>query len=270
MLRICVVLIICASHIHADELAAFYAMGDTPYAPEDHALLVAQLHNMPSDGLFAVHLGDIKTGASQCEEVVYYRVAEYLRTSRLPLFIVPGDNEWNDCSNPEAAWRLWTRYLMGFDLHWTDALSVDRHPERDDLFAFFQTGVLFVGVNVVGGKVHDPEEWAQRHALCAKWIEAQVDRYRSDIERLVIIGHATPRGKHADFFGEVERIAIDLDRPVLYIHGDGHRWERERLFDTDNVLRVQVDQGGKAPPVRVGITDDSETPFVFDRRLPDQ
>ncbi|MEC9206382.1 MAG: hypothetical protein VYE62_00315, partial [Pseudomonadota bacterium] len=155
MLRICVVLIMYVSHIHADELAAFYAMGDTPYAPEDHALLVAQLHNMPSDALFAVHLGDIKTGASKCEEVVYYRVAEYLRTSRLPLFIVPGDNEWNDCSNPESAWGLWTRYLMGFDLHWTDALSVDRHPERDDLFAFFQTGVLFVGVNVVGGKVHD-------------------------------------------------------------------------------------------------------------------
>ena len=41
MLRIYFVLIICASHIHADELAAFYAMGDTPYASEDHALLVA-------------------------------------------------------------------------------------------------------------------------------------------------------------------------------------------------------------------------------------
>ena len=55
---------------------------------------------------------------------------------------------------------------------------------------------------------------------------------------------------------------------MLYIHGDGHTWERERLFDTGNVLRVQVDQGGKAPPVRVHITDDGEAPFVFDRRLP--
>ena len=66
----------------------------------------------------------------------------------------------------------------------------------------------------------------------------------------------------------MERIVIDLERPVLYIHGDGHRWEHERLFDTGYVLRVQVDQGGIAPPVRVGITNDSETPFVFDRRLP--
>ena len=107
------------------------------HAPEDHALLVAQLHNMPSDALFAVHLGDIKTGASKCEEVVYYRAAEYLRTSRLPLFIVPGDNEWNDCSNPDEAWKFWTRYLMGFDRHWPNGLAVDRHAERDDLFAFF-------------------------------------------------------------------------------------------------------------------------------------
>ncbi|MGB1718735.1 MAG: hypothetical protein ACPHO6_11280, partial [Candidatus Latescibacterota bacterium] len=142
------------------------------------------------------------------------------------------------------------------------------HAERDDLFAFFHRGVLFVGVNVVGGKVHDADEWAQRHALCAAWIEAQVNRYQSEIQRLVILGHATPRGKHADFFDELERIAVGLNRPVLYIHGDGHTWERERLFDSGNVLRVQVDQGGKAPPVRVHITDDGEAPFVFDRRLP--
>jgi len=268
MLVVHALLILFTSTVAADDLAVFYAMGDTPYAPEDHALLVAQLHNMPSDALFAVHLGDIKTGASKCEEVVYYRAAEYLRTSRLPLFIVPGDNEWNDCSNPDEAWKFWTRYLMDFDRHWPNGLAVDRHAERDDLFAFFHRGVLFVGVNVVGGKVHDSVEWAQRHALCAAWIEAQVNRYQSEIQRLVILGHATPRGKHADFFDELERIAVGLNRPVLYIHGDGHTWERERLFDTGNVLRVQVDQGGKAPPVRVHITDDSEAPFVFDRRLP--
>ena len=98
--------------------------------------------------------------------------------------------------------------------------------------------MLFVGVNVVGGKVHDSDEWAQRHALCAAWIEAQVNRYQSEIQRLVILGHATPRGKHADFFDELERIAVGLNRPVLYIHGDGHTWERERLFDTGNRIRA--------------------------------
>ena len=268
MLRVCVVLVLCVSLAYSDELAAFYAMGDTPYAPEDHALLVAQLYNMPSDALFAVHLGDIKAGASECTETVYYRAAEYLRTSRLPLFIVPGDNEWNDCKDPAAAWTFWDRYLMHFDRHWADAPQAERHPERDDLFAFFHQGVLFVGVNVVGGRVHDTDEWKRRHALCAAWIDAQVARYGSAINRLVILGHATPTEKHARFFSEVERIATDLDRPVLYIHGDGHTWQHAPLFEQADVLRVQVDQGGKAPPVRVGITDDDAEPFVFDRRLP--
>ena len=47
--------------LSADELVSFYAMGDTPYAIEDHALLIAQLHNLPiNDALFAIHLGDIR------------------------------------------------------------------------------------------------------------------------------------------------------------------------------------------------------------------
>ena len=54
------VIALLVSSVTAEEIAAFYAMGDTPYAPEDHALLVAQLYNMPSDALFAVHLSDIK------------------------------------------------------------------------------------------------------------------------------------------------------------------------------------------------------------------
>ena len=47
-------------------IASFYAMGDTPYATEDHALLIAQIQNLPkNNALFAVHLGDIKTGSSK-------------------------------------------------------------------------------------------------------------------------------------------------------------------------------------------------------------
>ena len=98
----------------ADELVSFYAMGDTPYAIEDHTLLIAQLHNLPiNDALFAIHLGDIKTGSSKCEEPAYYRVAEYLRTSQLPMFIIAGDNEWNDCKNPKMAWGFWSKHLGG-------------------------------------------------------------------------------------------------------------------------------------------------------------
>ena len=71
------------------------------------------------------------------------------------------------------------------------------------------------------------------------------------------------------FSMDMERIAVGLNRPVLYIHGDGHTWERERLFDSGNVqLACRSIRAARRPPVRVQHTDDGEAPFVFDRRLP--
>jgi len=256
-------------NLDADELASFYAMGDTPYAIEDHALLIAQLQNLPiNDALFAVHLGDIKTGSSKCEEPVYYRVAEYLRTSQLPMFIIAGDNEWNDCKSPKMAWEFWIKHFMHFDMHWENPFSITRHPDRGELFAFLYNRVLFLGVTVVGGKVHDRLEWSQRHADCSKWINSNLEKYNGKFQRLVIFGHATPTSKHEDFFDKLSNSAEKIDTPVLYIHGDGHRWIQDYPFESMQVMRVQVAQGGIAPPVRVSITDNLEIPFVFDRRLP--
>jgi hypothetical protein len=56
------------------------------------------------------------------------------------------------------------------------------------------------------------------------------------------------------------------DKPVLYLHGDGHRWIKDRPFGAENILRVQVDQGGIAPPLKVTVTTDTDEPFEFDRR----
>ena len=76
----------------------FYAMGDVPYAPNEDELLPKQIENLPSDGQFLIHLGDIKDGASACDEEVYIKVSSMLRKASSPTFIIPGDNEWNDCN----------------------------------------------------------------------------------------------------------------------------------------------------------------------------
>ena len=78
----------------------FYAMGDVPYAPEEDQLLPKQIADLPTDGRFLIHVGDIKNGATPCDEAIYIKVASMLAKSKLPTFIIPGDNEWNDCENP--------------------------------------------------------------------------------------------------------------------------------------------------------------------------
>ena len=247
-------------------VVTFYAMGDVPYTPEDDAILPKQIAALPADAEFVVHVGDIKDGASPCDEAVYIKVSGMLRKSAHRLFIVPGDNEWNDCKDPAPSWDYWAKYFMKFDRHWESRLVVARQAERQENFTCFHKGVLFIGINLVGGKVHDAEEWKTRHRQDVDWIKKQAEEKGEASRCMVLFGHAQPATKHADFFGPFVEAATAYGKPILYLHGDGHRWIKDSPFEAKNILRVQVDQGGIASPVKVIVGQDKEHPFVFERR----
>lgn len=249
-------------------LVTFAAMGDTPYSPEEYDLLPKQIAEIPDEAQFIVHVGDIKTGKTLCEESVYENVAAILAKSKKPLFIIPGDNEWNDCIDPDNAWKLWVKHFARFDQRWKHKIPVRRQAEHDENFAFVESGVQFIGLNIVGGRVHDAKEWKRRHADNLKWTKKNLDENRFHIKSMVIFGHAKPVEVHDDYFDGLSQVAIKLDKPILYLQGDGHRWIYDRPFKAQNILRVQVDQGGMAPPILVTVTDDPKEPFVIDRRLP--
>ncbi|MCP4787067.1 MAG: hypothetical protein GY903_14530 [Fuerstiella sp.] len=246
----------------------FYAMGDVPYAPEEDALLPQQIAELPLDAEFVVHVGDIKGGAAPCDEAVYVKVADMLRQTTAPVFIIPGDNEWNDCTNPSEAWDFWDKHFRRFDQHWHHRLSVFRQLEREENFSFVKANVLFVGLNIVGGLIHDPAEWKHRHADDLQWVRRNLRQFGANVDSMVIFGHAMPAPKHNDFFKPFNKDAQEFSKPILYLHGDGHRWIHDRPFEAKNILRVQVDQGGIAPPLQVKVTDDPAEPFQFDRRKP--
>ena len=247
-------------------LVTFYAMGDVPYAPEEDTLLPQQIADLPKDAEFVIHVGDIKGGKAPCDEVVYAKVSGMLSRTAAPLFIIPGDNEWNDCTDPAEAWKLWVRYFMRFDRRWQHRLPVFRQLEHAENFSFVQGGVLFVGLTIVGGRVHDAEEWKQRHADGLHWVRRNLSLFGSDVSSLVIFGHAKPNPNHNDFFEPFSEDAVEFKKPILYIHGDGHRWIYDRPCAAKNILRVEVDQGGIAPPLKVTITNHPTDPFQFDRR----
>ncbi len=53
----------------------------------------------------------------------------------------------------------------------------------------------------------------------------------------------------------------------LAMKGNGHKWEYEKdAFGVKNLIRVQVDNGGSAPPVKVEFNSNAIKPFKFDRR----
>ena len=256
-----------AEAANPSSLVRFCAMGDVPYAPVEDLLLPRQVAELPAAGEFVIHVGDIKSGSTPCDEAVYNKVYGMLAQSRAPVFIIPGDNEWNDCTDPAKAWAYWQKYFTRFDRRWNHRFPIFRQIEQKENFSFVHGGVLFVGLNIVGGRVHDPDEWKKRHADCLAWIRQNLQQFGSTASSLVIFGHAQPAEKHQDFFEPFNKVATSFGKPILYLHGDGHRWIHDRPFAAKNVLRVQVDQGGIAPPLLVTVTDDPKTPFVFDRRM---
>jgi hypothetical protein len=257
--------------ISGNLLVTFSAMGDVPYTVEEESLLRRQIRSIPRASEFVIHVGDIQARVKEgnCGEEQFRKVAKILSRSPRPLFIIPGDNEYNDCPNPDEAWSFWVKHFMRFDQRWPHHFRIFRQLEREENFAFLHNGVLFIAIHILSGRVHDPQEWKNRHQQDMQWIEQLMRLYKDSASSAVIFAHAFPNPQlHHDCRARISSAARAFAKPVLYLMGDGHRWIHDRPFPAKNILRVQVDMGGIAPPVTVRVTDDPKNPFYFDRRDP--
>ena len=244
----------------------FPVMGDVPYADGEDETLAADIasHNSVSASQFMVHVGDIKRGAVACTESVYSTVAAILSELDVPTVIIPGDNEWNDCADPAQAWGYWQTHFARFEEAWPPLPGFEHQAVRDENVAWVDQNVLMIAINLVGGRVHDADEWALRLAQNATWVEDQLDDAPDWVYAAVVFGHANPSGNHAAFTSRFKVAATDFDRPVLYLHGDGHVWSLRSPWDGVDATWLQVDQGGNAPPLQVIVSPAGET-FQFDR-----
>jgi hypothetical protein len=74
-------------------------IGDAPYGATqiaDFPNLIAAI-NSASDISRVVHVGDIKTGSSRCDDSYFTSIDAGFRMFADPLVYTPGDNEWTDC-----------------------------------------------------------------------------------------------------------------------------------------------------------------------------
>ncbi len=245
----------------------FRVMGDVPYEDGELDDVEADLANIGAADEFFVHVGDITSGSGPWDESVYTSMASTLETSSIPVFILPGDNEWNDSPDPDRAWSYWEDHLLRLDEHWSYSFTVYRQSVREENFAFVHSGVLFIGINLVGGSVHDEDEWSQRMTDDANWVNENLNNFGSQVTSMVMFGHAfpDPTGDDRQQFGQdFVEAAQAFGKPILYMMGDEHDWTLDNPYsDAPNVTRVVVDQG--VPSVRVTVTHDPANPFTFDR-----
>ncbi|MCG8608765.1 DNRLRE domain-containing protein, partial [bacterium] len=242
-------------------MITFSVTGDVPYGNSEVAVFQAIVddHNLFSRSEFLVHVGDIKSGSGSCGEFHYERIASILKSLEVPRFILPGDNEWTDCSDEDQAWTFWEKHLLDLDKNFCHPPTIQRHSIRQELFAFVRKGVLFVSVNIIGG--HND---SQILAYSSDWITRQLRDNGPDVRAAVIFAHASPRGSFSEEFSAA---AIAFGKPVLYIHGNDHSWERQDNYLASNITRVSIDRGDDSP-VHVTVTHDDRGNariFLFER-----
>jgi hypothetical protein len=82
---------------------SFAAFGDVPYSHVERELMLEMLAQQAAQPLaFSIHIGDIKSGGSACDDATFADRRALLDSSAHPLIVLPGDNEWTDCSRASA------------------------------------------------------------------------------------------------------------------------------------------------------------------------
>jgi len=218
-----------ASHPKIDvvETTAFLVIGDVPYNVQQARELAVQMDNIAAGSAdFVVHVGDIRSAAdgARCSLAEYQAVEDILKRSKVPMFVIPGDNEWNDCPNRVQAWDYWTATFQSFEgKHWGHDFVIERMSDRPETFSFEWRGSLFVGLNLVGGTVHNQSEWQIRLTDQVEWVKALMRQHQKPT---IVFGHANPVNNHDAFFYPLRDFVRDELRnsiPLLYVNGDKHQ-----------------------------------------------
>ena len=247
----------------------FTVVGDVPYNEGQRSDLKSfiKAHNEKGKSEFLVHVGDIKAGKTPCDKAIYKDVSTILKEVSVPTFIVLGDNEYNDCDDPIEGLEFWNQYFLHLNKNWEFEHQIAYQVERTENFSWSENEVVFMGINLVGSQVHDIEEWNTRLLDNAEWIKKQLEAHKNSSKAAVVFAHANiveggPE-KFETFIKTFMTAAAAYDMPILFIHGDGHRWIKDRPWHEKNILRVQVDGGAEA--VQITVNTSLEEPFEFNR-----
>lgn len=261
-----------------DEFVTTFFVTGGRFTNDALAQIPNQLRTLPVRGgtSFLVHLGDWNSPyATRCDEQSYQDVQALFSNSSIPVYFIPGDNDFNDCPNPEQAMSFWHEYLMDYQSrYWEEpsqwALARGAPNNYPENFAFSYNDILFVGINLVGGVVHNATEWETRHEANLDWIDANYEEHKDTMKAFVLFAHADPDVPSNSGFYEPfkQRVKKDYNKvPVVLIHRNlgVEPWSWETEFENINNFSVIVVAGSSWPPLMGAVDFRQERPFIFDQ-----
>mmetsp|Transcript_1375 Transcript_1375/g.2237 ORF Transcript_1375/g.2237 Transcript_1375/m.2237 type:complete len:218 (-) Transcript_1375:234-887(-) len=159
--------------------------------------------------------------------------------------------------------------MTGMEKKWQHQLPIVRSRQNPELFTMVQEDVLFVSIHLINGRVVDEPavSWDGRMDRNIDWVEKQIAQYFASstpnrpARGIVILGHSLRSPRTRPFFEALsENFVNDPERlriPVVYLHGDGHKWDFDRKFSHQKswprFYDIQLDQGGFADPCIVEV-----------------
>ena len=238
---------------------AFAVLGDAPYYPWENPKYWRVLREIDAHDLaWVLHVGDIFW--RPCSDERYRRTFNEFSRLRHPVIYTPGDNEWADCWEDEAAGHVplerLGRIRQTFFAHpdrtlgrralplTTQAGSAD-YREFVENARWMHDGVVMATVHLVGSRNAlepfpqrtDADDAAsqRRTAAAAAWVREAFAVARAAGARAVVVGfHANAnlerpttsrwRQSFEPFVTALEEEADAFAGPVLVIQGDDHEF----------------------------------------------
>jgi hypothetical protein len=216
--------------------ASFYAISDNSHNPD----LLSELGELPEEhGEWLIHLGNWgRHNYTMCSEDDYEKVAKLYVSSSVPVFFVPGMNEWNNCPDYDASQAMWRKLFVDYEKNWDmkwkrRGYEVKRQWNREENFAFAFKDAVYIGLNMVGGQIHDQSEWDLRLDDNFQWVNDNVEK-NWDSKLIVMFGSSGMIPKNDRFFDSLAKRAEKWA-------ADGR--DLEFLFVKENSNKLRLFQG---------------------------
>lgn len=234
--------------------------GDMPYTTQTDSLREpklaayrAVLDTIAAERLaFVVHVGDL-TGTVCSDSMLAQRVREFAAMPH-PLIYTPGDNEWTDCARDgydamERLAKVRSLFTSGPQSLGARRIPLERQSDGGDYVGFPENarwragGVVFLTLHVVGTNnnrgngTEAGAEYQLRNAANLAWLREGFEVARREGAPGVAVfmqanlwvqtagtrpaAPTVPNG-FTDLVAELQRLAVELGKPVAVVHGDTH------------------------------------------------
>jgi hypothetical protein len=238
----------------------FYVTSDVPYGRDGETKLNKDLTNIAGDAEFIMHLGNIQDSTTLCPSTRYTDVASVLAKSPVPMFVLPGEEDYTKCPNPDKSLMNWLDAFVGFESNFKHPFDIYRQNDHPEEIAFLHNGVLFFGLHLVNGGIHTDDEQLQMLKFYFGMLNNQKDQYRA----IVLMANARPSPAQQFFFSGVFT-SLEINKPIAYIHansGTGSSVQEYTPFeDHEEIFGIEIQNGGKNPPLKITIGF-GERPFL--------